>query len=108
MSRRPLAHTTGCPTWKSHCHFELLLVSERDIATLLGEVILIGEGQGKAQHSQLCGGHWGNRGDQHHMEPPGTSNARDTSPAITCRHSDKETTASSLPLSGFNPEEAHT
>ena len=40
------------------------------------------------------------------LEPLGTSNARDTSPAITCRHSGKETTASSLPLSGFNPEEA--
>lgn len=74
----------------------------------LGEIILIGEGRGKAQHSHLCGGHCDSRDDQRHMEPPGTSNARDALPAIACRHAGKETTASSLPLSGFNPEEAHT
>ena len=103
-----MAHTTGCPTWKSHGHLALLLVPERDIATPLGEIILIGEGWGKAQHSHLCGGHCDSRDDQRHMEPPGTSNARDALPAIACRHAGKETTASSLPLSGFKPEEAHT
>nr|XP_020751409.1 prokineticin-2 isoform X4 [Odocoileus virginianus texanus] len=52
----------------------------------LGEILLIGEGRGKAQHSHLCGGHCDSRDDQRLMAPPGSSNARDALPAITCRH----------------------
>lgn len=88
----------GCLTWKSHCQVELLLVRKGDMATPLGEVILIGEGLGKAQHSHLCGAHHGSKVDQPHMGPPGTSSARDTLPALTRGYSGKETPCLRLQL----------
>ena len=48
------------------------------MATPLGEIILIGEGPGKAQHSHLCGAHHGNKDDQCHMETPGHFASTDT------------------------------